>query len=325
VRESARFNNVMVVIKLAVVAIVIGVGVFYIVPENWTPFAPFGLGGIGLFGNTIIGQSSPDGAPLGMVAAAAMVFFAYIGFDAVSTQAEEAKNPQRDVPIAIVVSLVICTVLYIAVSAVLTGMVSYDKIDHDAPVSNAFMQVGQPWAQLVVSAGALAGITSVLLVMMMSQPRVFLAMARDGLLPPRFFADVHPKFGTPWKSTILTGVFVAALGGLLPLNVLAELVNIGTLLAFFMVSGAVLIMRKTHPGAERPFRAPGGPMIPVLGMATSMLLMLALPFENWLRLAAWLVIGFAIYFGYGRRHSVLAARRAQLAADHATAVSEHRT
>ena len=181
------------------------------------------------FGHTIIGQTGPGGEPVGMLAGAAIVFFAYIGFDSVSTHAEEARNPSRDVPIGIMVSLVLCTVLYIAMAAVLTGMVPYNQINIDAPVSDAFRQVGLPWAQFLVSVGAVAGITSVLLVMMLSQPRIFLAMARDGLLPPGFFAAVHERFRTPWKSTILTGFCVATMAAFLPLRILADLVNIGTL------------------------------------------------------------------------------------------------
>ena len=309
IKESASFNAVMVAIKVAIVLLVLAVGMFYVNPDNWHPFAPNGLGGIKIFGH-LIGKETPSGDPIGMMAAAAIIFFAYIGFDAVSTQAVEARNPQRDVPIGIIASLLICTVLYIAVAAVLTGMVPASAIDLDAPVASAFMSVGQKWAQFVIALGALAGITSVLLVMMLSQPRIFLAMARDGLLPPRFFGDIHPKFRTPWKSTILTGLFVATLGGLLPLNVLAELVNIGTLLAFLMVCGAVLIMRRTNPTAERPFKAPFFPFVPIAGMAMSLLLMLSLPVENWARLAGWLALGFIIYFAYGRKHSVLAKLRA---------------
>jgi basic amino acid/polyamine antiporter, APA family len=246
-----------------------------------------------------------------MLAGAAIIFFAYIGFDSVSTHAEEARNPQKDVPIGIVASLLICTVLYIAVSAVLTGMVPYDKINIDAPVSNAFGQVGLHWIQLLVSLGALAGITSVLLVMMLSQPRVLLAIARDGLLPQSFFGAIHERFRTPWKSTILTGFLVALLGAFLPLRILAELTNIGTLLAFVMVCVSVLIMRFTNPQANRPFRAPFGLVVPILGVATCLLLMFSLPGENWLRLLIWLLIGFVIYFGYGRRHSVLGKQLAK--------------
>jgi len=281
------------------------VGAFYVDPDNWTPFAPFGFTGVSFFGTTLAGQTGPAGEPVGVLAGAAIVFFAYIGFDSVSTHAEEARHPSRDVPIGIIVSLVLCTVLYIAVAAVLTGMVPYQDINIDAPVSDAFRQVGLPWAQLLISVGAVAGITSVLLVMMLSQPRVFLAMARDGLLPRGFFGAVHERYRTPWKSTILTGCFVAVMGALLPLRILAELVNIGTLLAFVIVCAAVLIMRRTHPEARRPFRAPLGPVVPVLGIASCLLLMFSLPAENWMRLAVWLVIGLIIYFGYGRRHSSL--------------------
>jgi APA family basic amino acid/polyamine antiporter len=245
-----------------------------------------------------------------MLAGSATIFFAYIGFDAVSTQSEEARNPQRDVPIGIIASLIICTFLYIAVAAVLTGMVPYNKINIDAPVSDAFAQVGLPWAQFLIAVGAITGITSVLLVMMLSQPRVLLAMARDGLVPPAFFGAIHPKFQTPWKSTILTGVFVGTLAALLPLNVLAELVNIGTLLAFLMVCAAVLIMRRTHPNANRPFKVPFMPITPILGIVTCLVLMFSLPGENWVRLVVWLAIGFCIYFSYGIRHSALAQEAA---------------
>jgi len=289
---------------------VIAVGSFYIKPENWHPFAPFGFGGISFFGKTIFGHTSPDGTTLGMLAGAATIFFAYIGFDSVSTHAEEARNPRRDVPIGIISSLVICTVLYIAVSAVLTGMVPYDKIDINAPVSNAFGQVGLPWAQFLVSLGAICGITSVLLVMMLSQPRVLLAMARDGLVPTSFFGAVHERFRTPWKATIATGIFVCIMAGLLPLRVLAELVNIGTLLAFAIVCAAVLIMRYTHPEAERPFRVMFVPLVPILGILSCLLLMFSLPVDTWWRLIVWLLIGFVIYFSYGRFHSVMARQRA---------------
>ena len=314
IRESATFNSAMVITKVIIVLMVIVVGAFYVDPANWRPFAPYGYTGVALFGHTVLGQSGAGGAPLGMIAGAAMIFFAYIGFDSVSTHAEEARNPQRDVPIAIIASLVICTVLYILVAGVLTGMVPYDKINIDAPVSNAFKQVGLTWAQFVVSLGALTGITSVLLVLMLSQPRILLAMARDGLVPPSVFGAVHEKFRTPWKSTILTGAFVAVLGALIPLRVLAELVNIGTLLAFVIVCAAVLIMRRTYPEAKRPFRAPLVPLVPILGIVLCVLLMFSLPVENWWRLLIWLLIGMVIYFSYGRRHSVMAKHLAAEAA-----------
>ena len=305
IKESASFNAAMVILKVAVVIFIIVVGAFYVNPANWHPFAPYGYAGINFFGRTIVGQADAGGQPVGMLAGAGIIFFAYIGFDSVSTHSEEARRPERDVPIGIIASLLICTILYMAVGAVLTGMVPSSDIDINAPVSSAFRRVGLTWAQLLISFAAVIGITSVALVTMLSQARVLLAMARDGLLP-RFFADVHPRFRTPWKSTILTGVFVALLSSLLPLRILADLVNIGTLLAFAIVCAAVLIMRRTHPEAKRPFRAPLVPLTPVLGVATCLLLMFSLPAENWLRLGGWLVLGLAIYFGYGRRRSVMA-------------------
>jgi APA family basic amino acid/polyamine antiporter len=310
IRESATVNAAIVMVKVAVVLFVIGVGAWYVNPANWRPFAPFGFTGISFFGNTLFGQTGPAGEPVGMLAGAAIVFFAYIGFDSVSTHAEEARNPSRDVPIGIIVSLVLCTILYIAVAGVLTGMVRYNQINIDAPVSDAFRQAGLPWAQLLIAIGAVAGITSVLLVMMLSQPRIFLAMARDGLLPRGFFGAVHDRFRTPWKSTILTGICVAVMAAFLPLRILAELVNIGTLLAFVIVCAAVLIMRKTHPDAHRPFRAPLGPVVPLAGILSCLVLMFSLPPENWYRLGGWLAVGLVIYFLYGRKHSALAAQTA---------------
>jgi basic amino acid/polyamine antiporter, APA family len=305
IRESAGFNAAMVGIKLVAVLFVIVVGAFFVDPANWHPFAPYGLTGISFFGHLLSGQTDAGGRPLGMLAGAALAFFAYIGFDSVSTHAEEAKNPQRDIPIGIVVSLTLCTFLYLAVVAVLTGMVPYDQLDIQAPVADAFDRVGLGWAHLLLAVAGVAGITSVLLVMMLSQPRVLLAMARDGLLPQRFFGDVHPRYRTPWKSTLATGAFVGALAAFLPIQVLLSLVSMGTLLAFVIVCAAVMIMRRTHPEAERPFRAPLVPLTPILGIATCLLLMFSLPAENWWRLVVWLVIGLAIYFGYGRRHSLL--------------------
>ncbi|HEY2738375.1 MAG TPA: amino acid permease [Thermoanaerobaculia bacterium] len=274
IRESARLNAAMVGIKLAAVL--------------------------------LLGQTDAGGRPLGMLAGAALAFFAFIGFDSVSPHAEEARQPQRDGPIGIIASLVLCTLLYLGVVAVLTGMVPYHQIDVNAPVAAAFQRVGLGWAQVLVAVAGVAGITSVLLVMMLSQPRVLLAMARDGLLPRSFFGDVHPRFRTPWKSTLATGVFVGLLAGLLPIEVLLSLVSMGTLLAFVIVCAAVLILRRIHPEAERPFRAPLVPLVPILGIAVCLLLMFSLPSENWLRLVVWLVTGLAIYFGYGRRHSLMA-------------------
>lgn len=305
ISESAGFNALMVFIKVAAVVFVILVGAFYIDPANWQPFAPYGWTGLNIFGFHVAGQTGPGGEPVGMLAGAAMIFFAYIGFDSVSTHAEEAKNPQRDVPIGIVASLVLCTVLYVLVVAVLTGMVKYDQIDINAGVSSAFHHVNLPWAEIIIATAGVAGMTSVLLVMMLSAPRVFLAMARDGLVPKSFFADVHPKFQTPWKSTIAIGIFVATLAGFLPIDALLHLTNIGTLFAFVIVCAAVLIMRKTNPNAVRPFRCPLVPVVPILGIATCLMLMFSLPAANWLRLVIWMGLGLVIYFCYGHWHSVL--------------------
>jgi len=309
IKESATFNAIMVAIKLVIVLMVIGIGIFFINPANWHPFAPFGYTGVSFFGHTIFGETAQGGQPLGMFAGAAIIFFAYIGFDSVSVHSEEAKNPAKDVPIGIIASLIICTILYILVSAVLTGMVPYKEIDINAPVVEAFKRANVVWMQYLVAAGAMTGITSVLLVMMLSQPRVMLALARDGLVPKGFFGDIHPKFRTPWKSTILTGLFVAAMAGFIPLSILAEMTSIGTLFAFVIVCGAVMVMRRTNPNANRPFRAPFVPLVPILGILTCLLLMFSLPAENWYRLIGWLIIGLVIYFLYGRRHSVMAKQR----------------
>ncbi len=308
ISESAGFNTLMVFLKVTVVLFVILVGAFFIQPGNWTPFAPYGMTGLSFFGQTLFGEVNAGGQPVGMLAGAAIIFFAYIGFDSVSTHAEEAKNPTRDVPIGIVASLLICTVLYIAVVAVLTGMVRYDRLSVDAGVSDAFKQAGLPWAEFIIAAAGVAGITSVLLVLMLSGPRVFLAMARDGMVPPAFFGDVHPKFRTPWKSTILIGVFVAVMTGFLPIDALLHLTNIGTLFAFLIVCAAVLIMRRTNPDAKRPFRAPFYPFVPIFGILSCLMLMFSLPVENWYRLIAWMALGFVIYFAYSYRHSELRKR-----------------
>ncbi|OIP61501.1 MAG: amino acid permease [Nitrospirae bacterium CG_4_9_14_3_um_filter_53_35] len=285
IRESARFNAAIVVLKLAVVLFVIVAGIPHVNTANWRPFMPFGLTGV--------------------ASGAAYVFFAYIGFDSVSTHAEEARNPQRDVPIAIIASLSICTLLYIAVSAVLTGMVPYTKINIDAPLAAAFVPYGLTAAVFIISLGAVAGITSVLLVLMLSQPRVFFAMARDGLLPYEFFGTVHPRFRTPYKATILTGSVVAVVAALFPIHALAEMVNIGTLFAFVVVCAAVWIMRYTNPNQRRPFRCPMIPLVPALGVLFNIGLMFSLGWHNWARLTIWLGVGLIIYFSYGRYHSKL--------------------
>jgi APA family basic amino acid/polyamine antiporter len=309
IQESATFNAAMVAVKLVIVFMVIGIGALYVNTANWHPFAPFGYTGVSFFGHTLFGETAKGGEPIGMIAGAAIIFFAYIGFDSVSVHSEEARNPSKDVPIGIIASLIICTTLYIAVSAVLTGMVPSHDINIDAPVVDAFRRVGLKWMQYLVAAGAMTGITSVLLVMMLSQPRVMLALARDGLVPQRFFGDVHPRFRTPWKSTILTGLFVGSMAGFIPLSILAEMTSIGTLFAFVIVCGAVIVMRKTNPTANRPFKAPLVPLVPILGILTCLLLMFSLPVENWYRLIIWLLIGLVIYFLYGRSHSVMAQQR----------------
>ena len=293
IRESARFNAAMVLLKLTVVLFVIAVGSAYVRVENWHPFLPYG--GSGVFRG------------------AAYIFFAYIGFDSVSTHAEEARNPQRDVPIGIIASLALCTVLYILVAAVLTGMVPYQSIDLDAPVARAFATRGLPVAVFLISLGAIVGITSVLLVLLLSQARILLAMARDGLISYTFFGAVHPRFRTPHRATILTGVLVATVAASFPLKILADLVNIGTLMAFVIVCAAVLVMRRTNPDLPRPFRTPLVPLVPIFGIASNVTMMLYLGWENWLRLFVWLVIGLGIYFSYGRSHSKLAVLSAQVA------------
>jgi basic amino acid/polyamine antiporter, APA family len=291
IRESAGVNAAMVVLKLVVVVFVIALGGAYVRPENWHPFLPFGWGGV--------------------LKGASYVFFAYIGFDSVSTHAEEARNPQRDVPIGIIASLALCTVLYILVAAVLTGMVPYTDINIDAPVAGAFASRGLSVAVFFISLGAVVGITSVLLVLLLSQARVLLAMARDGLIPRGFFGAVHPRFRTPHKATILTGVLVAVVAALFPLRILAELVNIGTLMAFVIVCAAVWVMRRTNPQLPRPFRTPFVPAVPILGMGMNFWMMCGLGWENWLRLFVWLAIGLVIYFGYGRKRSTMAEQLAR--------------
>jgi basic amino acid/polyamine antiporter, APA family len=318
IQESATFNATMVGIKVAAVLFVIGVGVFFIDPANWHPFAPYGWTGLNFFGYQVAGQQNAGGQPVGMLAGAAIIFFAYIGFDSVSTHTEEAKNPQRDVPIGIVTSLIVCTVLYIAVVAVLTGMVKYDQLDINAPVSLAFKQKGIGWAEGIIACAGVAGITSVMLVMMLSAPRVFLAMARDGLVPKSFFGDIHPKFRTPWKATILIGSGVIIMAGILPIDALLLLTNIGTLFAFVIVCAAVLIMRKKYPDAARPFRCPWVPFVPVMGVLSCLMLMFSLPWDNWVRLFGWMAIGLVIYFAYGRKHSVMTLSLARELAEHGT-------
>jgi len=286
IRESAGFNAVMVMIKLGVVLFVIVTGIGYIQASNWRPFMPYGWSGV--------------------LTGAATIFFAYIGFDSVSTHAEEARNPKIDVPIGIISSLAVCTVLYIAVAAVVTGMIPYPQIPLNAPIAGVFEQVVQSAvAPVIITIGALTGITSVLLVMLLSQPRVLLAMARDGLLPYSVFGAVHPRFRTPHRATILTGVVCALVASLFPLEALSHMVNIGTLFAFVVVCASVWLMRRMNPGAERPFRTPGIHFVAPAGIVLCLGLMFSLGWQNWLRLGAWLGVGLLIYIFYGRHHSHL--------------------
>jgi APA family basic amino acid/polyamine antiporter len=245
----------------------------------------------------------------GIGAGAAYIFFAYIGFDAVSTTAQEARNPQRDLPIGIITSLLVCTVLYILVAGVLTGMVPWREINIEAPIARAFLDRGLSTASHVITVGALAGLTSVMLVMLLGQTRVLYSMANDGLLPTKFFAEVHPKFRTPWKNTIMVGILAAVVGSVTPIDDIGKMVNIGTLLAFVIVCISVLVLRKTNPGQARPFRTPWVPIVPILGIAFNGYMMYKLGWVNWLRLFVWLVIGLMIYFGYSRHHSRLQNRR----------------
>jgi len=291
IKESARFNNFIVFVKVAIVFLVIGFGFLYVNPANWHPFVP-AQEGPGQYGFS------------GIVRAAGVVFFAYIGFDAVSTAAQEAKNPQRDMPIGMLGSLAFCTVLYILMSLVMTGLVPYHQLNVPHPVDIAVraLPASLQWIGYVVDVGAIAGLASVVLVMLMGQPRVFFAMARDGLLPP-VFGKVHPKFQTPYVTTILTGTVAAVVAGFLPIALLGELVSIGTLFAFVVVSGGILMLRYKRPELPRPFKTPLVPLVPVLGILVCGYLMYNLPSDTWVRLVVWLLIGFVVYFLYGRSHS----------------------
>jgi APA family basic amino acid/polyamine antiporter len=295
IKESARFNNFIVILKVTIVLLVIGFGFMYVNQANWHPFLPPNTGEYGHYGWS------------GIVRGAAVVFFAYIGFDAVSTAAQEAKNPQKDMPIGILGSLAICTILYILMSLVMTGLASYTELDVPHPVFVAIDKAGPAlaWLASIINVGAIAGLASVVLVMLMGQPRVFYSMARDGLLPA-VFGKVHPRFQTPYVTTILTGIVAAVMAGLFPIGLLGELVSIGTLLAFVIVCAGVIALRYKSPNLARPFRTPLVPLVPILGILICGYMMTSLPRPTWERLIVWMAIGLVIYFAYSRSHSKLA-------------------
>ncbi|MGE5420192.1 MAG: amino acid permease [Chloroflexota bacterium] len=292
IRESANFNNIMVITKVAVIILFIAIGFMFVKSANWHPFIPENQGSFGKFGFS------------GILRGAGVIFFAYIGFDAVSTAAQEARNPQKDMPVGILGSLGISTILYILVALVLTGVVSYTTLNVPDPVAVGVdaMGKGMFWLRPIVKIAAIAGLSSVILVMLMGQPRIFFTMSKDGLLPP-VFSKVHPKFKTPYISTIVTGLVAMIIAGLLPISILGELVSIGTLLAFIIVCVSVMVLRKTRPDIERPFRTPWVPVIPILGAVICFAQMAALPLDTWLRLLIWMMLGFLIYFFYGKKHS----------------------
>ncbi len=293
VKQSAKLNNIMVAVKLVTIAVFIGLAVFNIHPENWHPFMPFGWF-----------QTLPDGKTIGVFAGASIVFFAYVGFDAVSTAAEEAHNPQKDLPFGIVVSLIFCTVIYILVSGLLTGVVHYSDLNVSSPVAHALELLGFSWASALVATGVIAGLTTVMLVLYYGLTRVIFAMARDGLLP-EFFNVVHEKTQTPVRVIVICGVIMAIIAGFIPLGDLAELVNIGTLAAFVLVCLGVIVLRFTQPNLPRPFRSPYSPLFPALGMISCSTLMAFLPAQTWWRFLIWLAIGLVVYFLYSKQHSKL--------------------
>lgn len=292
IQESALVNTIIVFLKVSVVVVFIAIGWGYIDHTNHVPFIPANTGEFGHFGWS------------GILAGAGTIFFAYIGFDAVSTAAQEAKNPKRDMPIGIIGSLVICTILFILYSYVLTGIVNYKKLDVAAPLNLALDKIPFPVLNVLMSLAVIAGLTSVILVMLLGQSRVFYSMSADGLLP-KLFSDVHPKFRTPWRSNILLMVFVSLFSAFAPISVVGKMTSIGTLFAFILVCGGIWIMRRTHPELPRPFKTPLVPLVPILGIICNLLLMSGLGWSNWARLFVWLAIGFLVYFGYSRHHSHL--------------------
>lgn len=294
IKQSAFINNVIVVVKVGVILLFIGFGLSYIDTANWSPYIPENTGEFGNFGWS------------GVLRGAGVVFYAYLGFDALSTAAQEAKNPQRDMPKGILISLLVCAVLYVAVTAVLTGIVNYKDLAVAAPIALAIDSVGSglAWLSPLVKLGAIAGLSSVILVMMLGQSRIYYAIAKDGLLP-KFFAKVNMKNGTPQNATVFASIVTGLFAGLFPLTILSELVSIGTLMAFTVVCISILILRKTQPGLKRPFKTPFVPFVPLLGAAICLLQMVALPLSTWVRLGIWTVIGLVIYFCYGIKHSKL--------------------
>ena len=292
IQESARANAVIVVIKVSVVILFILFGWSYIDPANHTPFIPQNTGESGHFGWS------------GIVRAAGVVFFAFIGFDAVSTAAQETKNPQRNMPIGIIGSLAVCTLLYVLFSYTLTGIVNYTEMNNAAPVATAINRTGILWLAKAIKLAIIAGYTSVILVMLLGQSRVFYSMSRDGLLP-KLFSDIHPRYRTPWRSNMLFMVFVSLFAAFAPIQIVGEMTSIGTLFAFVLVCAGIMVMRRTHPELPRPFRTPLVPLVPLLGIGANLFLMFGLGWENWLRLIVWLAIGLCIYFGYSRKHSLL--------------------
>ncbi len=297
IRESAGVNNIIVVLKVSVILVFIAIGWSYIHPANLTPLIPPNTtGNFGDFGYS------------GLLAGAGVIFFAYIGFDAVSTAAQEAKVPKRDMPIGIIGSLLVCTVLFILYTHVLTGMVDYHKLDVAAPLSLALEQIPHRWLTICMNLAVLAGLTSVMLVMLLGQSRVLFSMANDRLLP-KAFRDVHPKFRTPWKCNLMLMIFVSCFAAFVPISVVGKMTSIGTLFAFVIVCVGIIIMRKTHPDTPRPFRTPLVPLFPILGIAVNVAMMYGLGWSNWLRLVIWMAIGLVIYFGYSRSRSLVNVKR----------------
>lgn len=293
VKQSARLNTIMVFIKLLTIAVFLAVALFHVNPENWSPFMPYGW-----FSHNELGK------PIGILAGASIVFFAYVGFDAVSTAVDEAHNPQRDVPLGILTSLIFCTLIYIAVSGLLTGIVSYTELNVSSPVAFGLERIGVNWASALVATGVITGLATVMLVLYYALTRVLGAISRDGLLPA-FFSDVSDKTHTPVKNTVFCGLIMALMAGFIPLGALAELVNIGTLMAFVLVCGGVIVLRITHPDLPRPFKMPGGFILPLLGVFSCGALITFLPSHTHERFIYWLLVGLVIYFAYGIRHSKL--------------------